>query len=145
MRSFIIHAAEINDVDKIKQIADENKEALGFLPRAKVVEAVNANRVKILKTSGEVAGFVIYRHRKKDLQTTLSDICIASFWRKQNGGKQLINHLYEECTALNRDFILLKCPEDLPANNFYEAVGFKHVRTEAGRTRKLKVWQLIIC
>ena len=144
MKLFIVQPAELTDLDAIKSIADSNKHSLGFVPRVKIREAVEANRVKVLRTPEEVAGFVIYRHRKRDLQTTLSEICVADSWRNQSGGRLLIDTLYEECEALKREFILLKCPEDLPANDFYSAVGFKRIKTEAGRVRKLNVWQLII-
>lgn len=136
--------ANLRDVDAIKQIADANRHALGFLPRVKVLEAIDSNRVMALWTPEELAGFVIYRHRKTDRQTTLSDICVATKWRGLKGGKRLVDALYAECVNFERDFILLKCPEDLPANHFYESAGFRCIRTEVGRTRQLNVWQLDI-
>lgn len=144
MTNFTVNYAQPDDIDSIKKLADTNKQALGFLPRIKVLEAIGSKRVMVLWTPEELGGFVIYRHRKTDRQTTLSDICVAAKWRGRKGGKLLIDALYTECVNFERDFILLKCPQELPANHFYESIGFRRIRTEAGRARQLNVWQLDI-
>lgn len=129
----------------IKQIADCNRHSLGFLPKPKVEEAVANNRVVVVKTSEEkVLGFVIFRHRKTDKQTTLSDICVDENWRNQGLGTLLLQFLYDECLNLQRDFVQLKCPVDLPANAFYDRLGFVKHSTEEGRSRKLNIWRLAI-
>lgn len=144
MSVFTVRSAQSNDITLIKKIADANRLALGFLPLVKVSDAVEQQRVLVLQSPHQLAGFVIFRHRKIDQQTTLSDICVANEWRGQAGGKLLMQALYRQCMELDREFILLKCPVDLAANSFYERVGFRHTATEAGRRRPLNVWQLDI-
>lgn len=138
---FVIRQAATDDIESIKQIADKNKQSLGFLPRVKVQDAIAANRVFVLEIGVTIVGFVIYRHRKRDQQTTLSDICVADAWRRQHGGHLLVEALYDECLQLNRAFILLKCPQDLAANHFYERLGFYCERVEPGQKRSLNVWR----
>jgi ribosomal protein S18 acetylase RimI-like enzyme len=141
--SFHVSHASTNDIGRIKRIADSNRNELGFLPRPKVGEAVENKRIIVIKTTDdEVIGFVIFRHRKTDKQTTLSDICVQRDWRGQGLGKVLLQHLYDECLELKRDFIQLKCPVDLSANAFYKKLGFKKHRKEKGRKRELNVWRL---
>lgn len=142
--NIVVRLAEKQDIDQIKAIADANRDALGFLPRPKIEDAVKAERIKVVTDNGQILGFVIYRHRKTDQQTTLSDICIAESHRSRGAGKLLIETLYKECQSFSRDFILLKCPEDLSANHFYRKMGFHHERTENGRARRLNVWRMNI-
>jgi N-acetylglutamate synthase-like GNAT family acetyltransferase len=144
MPSFSVRSAVPADLAAIKKIADANKLALGFLPRPKVSEAIQQKRVLVLQTECELVGFVIYRHRKTDNQTTLSDICITEKWRGCKGGQTLVRSLIEDCIGHGHEFILLKCPADLPANFFYEKLGFTRVRVDDGRRRPLSIWRLDI-
>jgi len=144
MSHFSIRHAEASDLKAIKRIADSNREALGFVPRPKIEEAIVANRVLIAIDSGgkKTVAFVIYRHRKTDKQTTVYDICVEEAARKQGVGRLLLQKLYDECSNLDRDFIQLKCPIDLSANFFYDSVGFYKFCSEEGKRRRLNVWRL---
>lgn len=144
MSIFVIDHAEFSDLTSIKRIADSNREALGFVPRPKVEEAIATNRVLVASDSDQrkVVAFVIYRHRKTDKQTTVYDICVEEEVRRQGIGSLLLKELYDECRNLGRDFIQLKCPLDLAANLFYKSVGFYRSRIEQGKRRSLNVWRL---
>lgn len=144
MSTFFIRYATSDDTPSIKKIADGNKTALGFLPRPKINEAIQQRRIFVLCTDQELAGFVIFRHRRTDTQTTLSDICVDETWRGHEGGRLLVEALTEDCVKLRRSFIRLKCPVNLPANHFYEKVGFRRVGIENGKHRPLNIWQLDI-
>jgi ribosomal protein S18 acetylase RimI-like enzyme len=142
---YTVRKGKSNDLSAIKAIADTNRDELGFLLRSKVKEALEDHRVFVATTKAdEIVGFVIYRHRQIDAQTTLYDICVVQSWRGQGVGRSLIEALQLECIQLKRQSIQLKCPENLPANLFYERFGFSRTRVEAGRVRKLNVWQLPI-
>ena len=132
------------EIDAIKAIADANRDALGFLPAAKVKEAVNRHQTLVAFIEGEMVGFVIYRHRKRDKQTTLYDICVKRTWRKKGVGKALLTTLQTECTQKERAFLQLKCPISLSANQFYERFGFEKVGVDAGKKQALNIWQLPI-
>lgn len=144
MPLFLVRAAVTTDLTAVKKIADANKEALGFLPRPKISEAIQHQRVLVLQAEHELAGFVIYRHRKTDKQTTLSDICVTEKWRGSRGGQALVQALRQDCLEHSRDFILLKCPTDLPANYFYEKTGFTRAGIDKGKHRPLNIWRLDI-
>lgn len=144
MSNFFVRFAAPIDTPSIKKIADANKGALGFIPQAKVNDAIKQQRVLVLCTDQELTGFVIYRHRKTDSQTTLSDICVVEAWRGQKGGHQLMQALVQDCVEHERSFILLKCPTELKANYFYEKVGFTRVGIDNGNRRPLNIWRLDI-
>lgn len=132
------------DIPAVKSIADANRETLGFLPKMKLKEAAEQERCLVAIDRDVVVGFVIYRHRKIDAQTTLSDICVDAASRRHGVGFRLIQHLVRDCETRGRDFIQLKCPEGLAANAFYEHLGFKYEVTEPGKSRRLVVWRMPI-
>lgn len=131
-------------VSDAKKVADANRDALGFITSGKFQEAVEQNRGLVFIENDEVIGFVLYRHRKYDNQTTLSDICVDERYRGKSIGRMLVEALIEDCQEKSREFIQLKCPIDLPANKFYSNLGFKLHDTENGKKRQLNVWHLAI-
>lgn len=140
MEITIRHAIQA-DLDQLKSIADANRETLGFVLRRKIEDAIKQERVLIASSGDLLMGFVIYRHRKRDKQTTLSEICVHNAWRGQGVGKSLLEALIQECERLEREFIQLKCPENLSANEFYKQLGYQFIATEAGKKRNLIVWR----
>lgn len=137
----VLRVIHITDVTQVKAIADANRDTLGFMPRSKIEEVAEQQRAYVAIIDGQVIGFVIFRHRQRDTQTTLSDICIARQWRNTGVGRHLIRCLVDSSRQLSRSFIQLKCPVDLPSNNFYLHIGFHLHNTEAGKKRNLNVWR----
>lgn len=142
MVHLILQQASPNAIPDIKRIAANNKEALGFLPSAKIKDAIERHNLLTIGNGEKILGFLIYRHRKSDRQTTIYDICVDSEWRNQGFGRRLVEALKAECQSHQRAFVQLKCPVDLDANSFYQHLGFYHVGTELGKVRKLNVWRL---
>jgi ribosomal protein S18 acetylase RimI-like enzyme len=143
-RFWMIAKAMPKDVDAMKKVADASRYELGFILRVQMQEAVEENRAFVTIINNKVVGFVIYRHRKKDLQTTLGEICISQEYRGQGLGKELIRALVQECSNQSRAYIQLKCPVGLHANKFYEHLGFRCISTQPGKSRSLNVWVLDI-
>lgn len=137
-----IRRLQPEDTLSIKVLADANRNELGFNPRQKFEEAAAQRRGFVALADELIVGFVIFRHRRVDRQTTLSEICVAKTQKGQHIGKSLISELVKECTHMSRDYIQLKCPVDLPANQFYLRLGFVLHKTEAGKKRRLNVWRL---
>lgn len=129
---------------EVKAIADANRDALGFLPKMKFQEAIEQERCFVAVEGADILGFVVFRHRKIDLQTTLSDICVDAEKRRQGVGRSLIEKLTYDCEDKDRAFIQLKCPQNLKANQFYQNMGFELATVEEGKSRKLNVWRMPI-
>jgi len=136
--------ATTKQLPSMKAIADANRDEVGFINRAKILQAVNEERIIVAIVRTQVIGFVIFRHRKTDTQTTLSEICLDQAMRGQGYGRGLINALYRDCVEHSHAIIRLKCPVDLKANAFYEHLGFRKIATETGKVRPLNVWELPI-
>lgn len=138
----MIRKATLEDLDKIKELADSEVNAVGFTLRPALVESIHKNSVFVAVNDNDIIGYVAHR-KKRDLTITLSTIVVCKKERGNSIGKQLIQTLIDEAITLDMKYILLKCPVELPSNNFYKALGFKLVRTDPGKKRQLNVWQYI--
>ena len=133
-----------SDISQLKTIADANRDALSFLTRGKFKDAAEQKRGLVAIHNNHIIGFVLFRHRQRDQQTTLSEICVDEQYRGKDIGRTLVDSLISDCQQKGREFIQLKCPTDLPANEFYSSVGFHLHAVESGKKRKLNVWRLDI-
>ena len=140
VNEIVIVKATRLDIDAIKQIADAHRRELGFIRRPSLLEAIDRSEVFLAKKSDIPIGFVEYRHRK-DEQTTLYNIAVMSEYRNSGVGRKLVERLKAESQERKKTYILLKCPEDLPANKFYSIIGFHLYETEPGKHRKLNIWR----
>lgn len=143
-RDVVIRKAEITDLEAIKQLADKNRLALGFVLRPALAAGILQGWVLIAEQiGGGLIGFVHYRHRRNQ-QTTLYEICIAEEHRSKGIGHQLVSALVVEAATVGKAYIQLRAPVDIPANAFYQRIGFVLDRTEPGRKRPVNVWQYVI-
>lgn len=136
-----IRPANLDDLDAVKQIADHHKDELGFVPRPALVRSVDRQQLFVAENNAELVGFVDFRHRR-DGQTTLYHLAVRSEHRGQGIGRALISALADDSQRQGKSYIQLKCPEALPANTFYESLGFQPIGVEKGNRRPLVVWRL---
>jgi N-acetylglutamate synthase-like GNAT family acetyltransferase len=136
----ILRKANTADLDAIKRIADDNRQALGFIRRSALDSSVQNGWLIVAEDAGQIIGFVNYRHRQ-DRQTTLYEICVAEPKRRCGVGIALVKALSKESGALGKDRIRLKAPSDLPANIFYRNIGFTLVVPNLVDKRLLNVWE----
>lgn len=128
-------------IEGAKILADANRHIFGFITRGAFQDAFQAGTLIVATRNNGVVGFIRYHHRKRDLQTTLYDICVVESERGRGIGKQMIASLIDCCRNSNRAAILLKCPSHLAANAFYEKNGFSRVDTIMGKRQKLNIWR----
>jgi N-acetylglutamate synthase-like GNAT family acetyltransferase len=136
----LIRNAKPRDLDKIKLIADLHKKELGFVLRPALEKGIQQKEVVVALKDEELIGFVHFHHRR-DGQTTLYNIVVLKNHRGEGVGRQLIDELINRARKMNKYLLLLKCPEELPANHFYGQLGFKQTHLENGKERKLLVWK----
>jgi len=132
---FPIHVrlATIEDISKIKQIANKYSKELGFVNRAALLESIQRKSL-LVADYGDVTcvGFVNY-YPRKDGWNTVYEIATHPDYLGFGIGRFLLDSLPGP--------IRLKCTVDNPANEFYKKAHFTLVRTEQGRIRKLNVWE----
>ena len=140
-KPFIIRKALSDDIDGIKQLADQHKTELGFVIRGALMKSINQGQLLVaLDDRGKVVGFNQYRHRK-DQQTTLYNIVVAEELRRSGIGSALLDELCIDASSAGKETIFLKCPQELPSNSFYESYGFTLLDVEQGKNRPLSLWQ----
>jgi N-acetylglutamate synthase-like GNAT family acetyltransferase len=136
----VVRKARLDDLDGIKQLADQQRSELGFVLRPAIKKSIERGEVFVVSRGNGIIGFVEYHHRR-DEQTTLYHIAVSSRDRNNGIGKSLFAALEEEARRKGKRLIQLKCPETLPANGFYAHLGCKHQATENGNSRALVVWR----
>lgn len=143
--SIRVRSAESSDVLSCKMIADQHKPVLGFLPKAVFQEAVERNKLLVAETNAhQIAGFVRFNHRVRGTETAIYDICVDCQLQQQGVGRALVFALAHECIKVSRSSIILRCPEGVAANNFYQHIGFQQVGIESGKRRRLVVWRFLV-
>lgn len=131
----------MSDLPLLKELAAQNSDALGFVLRSALAEAIQDSRIVVAEIDSRLVGFQEYYHRKRDGQTTLYHKCVASNFRRRGVGRALVDAVVSEAKTDGRQFLLLRCPEDLQSNDFHRSYGFRLVGTVQGRRRKLNVWR----
>lgn len=137
---FIVRKAELDDLGPIKALADAHRHELGFVMRPALVRSIERNELLVAVDDTYVIGFLEYHHRR-DSQTTLYHIAVSKKLRQLGIGRMLMEALRREALSVGKEVIRLKCPEALPANEFYERLGAQRIVVEEGKDRALVVWE----
>ncbi len=136
-----IRKAKPDDLDAIKSLVDSHKHELGFVLRPALMQSIDRDEIFVANGGETVVGILEYHHRL-DQQTTIYHLVVVPELRRQGVGRRLIEALKEEAKEYGKSYILLKCPEDLEANNFYKRIGFQLTTIEDGHQRNLNVWKI---
>jgi len=146
--SFSIRKAVPADLDAVKHLADAHRHELGFVLLPSLREQIERGQLLVAIDAGpgvhaaaDPVGFVDF-HRRRDGQVTLYHIVVGSPSRARGIGRALLQALIEAARQAGCSRIALKCPVDLPANEFYRRNGFHLEETLDGRKRPLNVWVL---
>lgn len=84
---------------------------------------------------------LLHYHLRKDCQLTIREIIVVPTWQRMGIGRFMLNRL--KCRHPGATSIFAKCPSDLPANGWYEHMGFACEGTEVTKSgRELKLWRL---
>ncbi len=90
-----------------------------------------------------VAGGMCHWHLRRDGQLTIREILVEKGRRRQGIGRAMLERLIRDNPAATS--IFAKCPWDLPANNWYQRMGFTLEGTETTRGgRPLNRWRLTV-
>jgi len=135
-----IRLAEHKDIIAVKKIADENRSSLGFILRSTIEKQIENRELLVCEHNNEVVGFISF-HSRLDGWVTIYDLCIEKLYRGKGFGKKLVEIVEEQAYKEGQIGIRLKCPIDLPANDFYAHIGFKKVNVEKGKKRSINIWE----
>jgi ribosomal protein S18 acetylase RimI-like enzyme len=138
-----VRRAEMTHLLAAKRLADQYKQELGFINRAILEKAIEAQSLLIAPLSNEqtsdLAG-LIHFYVRRDHIITLYSIAVAPTYQRQGLGRQLFAALINEARMRQKSEIRLKCPVELPANAFYKHLGLQQTACETGKHRPLNIW-----
>ncbi len=131
------HAADVGRYSNlVQQQGDSERDVLGFLPRSAYSEA--AAQGKLYVATAEVAGgehyagHLLYGGRFPHLR--VFQLYTLPQFRGRHIGRQLIDTFVSDAESQNYITISARVAADLAANEFWERMGFKTIRTVAGGT-----------
>ncbi len=116
----------------VQSFADKNKSALGFLPSSAFREQAFRNRLWIAtrEETNEFLGYLLFGVRFPSIK--IFQIFVSPENRKQGIASNLVRQLVDFGEDNNYLTISARVAADLPANRFWESIGFNLVRQEPG-------------
>ena len=138
--SAVVRAATTTEIDTVKALADRERGTLGFVHRGSLIRAVERDELVLATLGTEFAGFC-QLYRRRDGIVTVYHVAVVPERRGAGIGRELLAHVNRDARERAMRAIRLKCPVDLPANDFYARIGFRLVAVETGRARSLNVWE----
>ncbi|MEJ7615106.1 MAG: N-acetyltransferase [Candidatus Fervidibacter sacchari] len=146
-----VRLAKRRDLKVVKKLADEHRRELGFVKLASLEKAIQERRLLVAvvssslvpRPSSRIIGFVHFRCCK-DGHATIYEIVVAPEWRGKGVGRKLVEAVCTHARSHSCTRLRLKCPIDLPANGFYQRLGFIRIGIENpdGNRRPLAIWEL---
>lgn len=117
----------MDDYQFILGLANENEEALGFIPAAGIQEYVT-NEEYILQhdSRGKPVGYLLHGIPTPGGVLTIAQHCIEYDLRQRGHGLDVVRQLIDRANQYQCRAISLKCAEDLPSNYFWLFAGFEH-------------------
>jgi GNAT superfamily N-acetyltransferase len=126
--------------DRVAAAADvfqAHRDELGFVNRAQCEDG----DLYTVERDGRIVAAALGNHCVRKPQTTLYELAVLPEYRRQGIATELIGRMARDSP---HEKLVAKCPESLPANEFYDSQGWSRVDREEGKNRALNVWQYYI-
>lgn len=121
------------DINLTRTIQTKHKVELGFLNDTALWTACNEQHMYVVEFNGVPCGFAIWTYHAKVREVTIHQCAVLDEARLRGCARAMIAGL----AAMNPTSSLwCKVRVDLPANYFWEAIGFSKVRTLTHKTSK---------
>lgn len=128
------HNHQQNMVWYMEKLRIADGHALGFLPLSVMMDAIVKDRVLIEMEHAEPTGFLWWSRTNERLKVWM--IAIQQDNRRIYHARNLLLALFSLTQNQEATSIQLRCADDLEANHFWKAVGFKFVnRVDGGLLR----------
>jgi ribosomal protein S18 acetylase RimI-like enzyme/predicted nucleic acid-binding protein len=136
-------------VPEVRHYADTDKDALGFFPGSVYDEAAQSQNLLVAVVVGEglnmYAGHLLFGG--KFPYAKVYQIFVAPQFRRKDVGRALIDELVKITEACSYLSVSARVASDLPANGFWETMGFELAGVKPGgpsrkRTLNVRVRQL---
>jgi len=143
-----LREASQKDTSAIMALSEGSKDELGSISQHRqwLLQQINTGEVFVAQSDeGELVGFVVFNHhlRGEDEHTTIYYLCTDWTHRRHGIGKRLMEAVAADARLYGNKSITLKCPTQLPANYFYQSIGYTLEGSETDQEGgHLNVWTL---
>lgn len=134
-------------VGEVVNIADRNREELGFLPRSAYFEMAENGKlwIAVSKDTSDIVGFLLFGGRRPNLKVT--QLYVEQRSRSNGIGSTLIRNLKDFALEQNWSTLSARVASDLDANTFWAKHGLVVSRTVAGGKTKnrlihVQIWNV---
>ena len=145
-----VREASQEDAPAITALSEASEDELGTISQHRqwLEQQIDRGEIFVAETAeGELVGFVVFDHNPLTAEehTTIYYLCTDSAYRRRGIGKRLMEAVAADVRLYGNKRITLKCPTQLPANHFYQSIGYtlegSETNHEGGR---LNVWTLAL-
>jgi GNAT superfamily N-acetyltransferase len=134
-----IARARLKDLPAIERLRRRDHASLGFLSHGALAEKIRLGHVRVALHRTEPVGCLIHGSlRGPEIRIFL--IAVDPAHRGHGVGRLLLNDLIDSAVKAGAAGVSLRCREELAANAFWHAAGFRLHDLEAGRKGALYVW-----
>lgn len=125
-------------VNEIQEIADQYKKELGgVLSPALIIDSFQRDKIITAKRGLKVVGFLIHGSMKESAVVVSYTATHKSF-KGQNIGTLLVDRLIQKAREANVAYIVANVREDLPANKFWQKMGFAYTHCKRSSNKRGK-------
>lgn len=138
--------ANESDVPFVLDLMAKHSKALGFLPRAAVVEFVRRGWVDIARENTEQAGYFAVRQHiaYQPALASITQAAVAMDAMRRHHGLALLETVAAEHALAGKQCLQACCAEDLESNAFWRAAGFIAIGVmtpDTSTKREIIVWR----
>jgi len=122
-------------LDYVVNLHKKNTDALGFIPYPTVEKFILNDQICMTNEGGLNASFCLFGSGKGS-SLKIYQHCVEQDLRMLDHGKRLFNLVTDKAREKGYDNIQLRCRENLEANKFWKALGFKNFYFEKKITKR---------
>lgn len=127
----------------VSSLARNHCEEIGFIPLPTLEHYARQGQLWVETENDDLCGFLVFGNGRRTLK--IYQACIQYDARRREHGLRLMQRLIIHAQVMGFDAISCWCADDLDANEFWRACGFRWTRQREGgraRGRKHNLWVL---
>jgi ribosomal protein S18 acetylase RimI-like enzyme len=128
-------------LDYVLALAKKHYDEIGFLPAPRLQKYLDAGQLWITDENAEPCGFLVWGNGWPVLR--VYQVCVQYDAQRRLHGARLVGRLINKAEREGYDRISCWVADDIAANDFWEAMGFRKMgerRGGAWRDRKHNAW-----
>ena len=124
-------------LDFVVSLSRKNYEAIGFLPKPRLQQYADQGQLWTQDENGEPCGFLVWGNGWPVLR--VYQVCIDYDAQRLHHGAALIARLIGKAESEGYTAISAWVADDIPANHFWEAMGFVHTSSRNGGEKRKRM------